>query len=83
MSLEDELRREIDRWRDRLDRRLCCVAPSDETGRRMLENIRAYRRDCEHFLSRGDLIRSFECLVWAWAFLEIGTDLGHIADGKG
>jgi hypothetical protein len=41
----------------------------------MLRNIRAYRNDSKHFLERGDLIKSFECLIWAWAILELGREL--------
>jgi hypothetical protein len=80
MSLENELRQEIEKWRNMLDRELPLVLPSDEAGKRMLANVRAYRQDCDHFFSRGDLVKSFECLVWAWAFLEIGRNLGHLTE---
>lgn len=78
MSLPDELLREIEKWKARLDEGISAVIAADSTGETMLSNIRAYRRDCEHFLGKGDLIRSFECLIWAWAHLEIGQNLGHI-----
>ena len=26
----------------------------------------------------GELIKSFECLIWAWALLEIGKELKHL-----
>ncbi|MGC8816489.1 MAG: DUF357 domain-containing protein [Candidatus Hadarchaeum sp.] len=78
MKLEDELRAEIEKWTRRLDESLAGVQPSGEHGARMLENIRAYRADSGHFYQRGDLIRSFECLVWAWAILEVGKELGHL-----
>lgn len=78
MGLEDELRAEIEKWSRRLDESLAGVKPSGERGARMLENIRAYREDSGHFSKQGDLIRGFECLIWAWAILEIGRELGHL-----
>jgi hypothetical protein len=40
-----------------------------------LKNINAYIKDCKYFLGRGDLIRAFEAVIWAWAWLEIGKEL--------
>jgi hypothetical protein len=48
----------------------------------MLENARAYFSDSAHFLARSDLVRSFECLIWGWAFLEIGLQLGHLRESE-
>ena len=45
----------------------------------MLANINAYVKDSAHFAEQGDLVRSFEAIVWAWAWLEIGTDLKFLA----
>jgi hypothetical protein len=78
MSCLDELQAEIRKWGARLDERLQKVTPSDGTGERMIRNARAYREDSHHFLNSGDLVKSFECLIWAWAFLEIGLELGHL-----
>jgi len=78
MSIEADLVAEIDKWSRRLDGALTDIHPSGERGAKMLVNVRAYREDSRHFLSRGDLIKSFECLVWAWAILETGKELGHL-----
>jgi len=74
-ELEERLRREIEKWSRRLDRSLRGTIATCERGREMLENARAYASDSKHFLDKGDLIRAFECLVWAWAWLEIGKEL--------
>jgi hypothetical protein len=81
-SLSDELRSEISKWSARLEKRLSSVAPADATGAAMLENARAYFSDSAHFLARSDLVRSFECLIWGWAFLEIGLQLGHLRESE-
>ena len=82
MSLSDELRSEIEKWSKKLEHALSSISHLDDSGSRLLENIRAYYKDSQHFLNNGDLIRSFECLIWAWAFLEIGTQLGHLRSSK-
>lgn len=78
MSLEDELNEEIKKWTAKLDDAFSAAKARDNHGERMVSNIRAYRKDSRHFLERGDLIRSFECLIWAWALLEVGKELGHL-----
>jgi len=72
------LREEIQKWTAKLDGALSVTDTVGEQGKKMLSNIEAYRRDSKHFLERDDLIKSFECLVWAWALLEIGKELGRL-----
>lgn len=78
MSIEADLLAEIEKWSKRLDSSLGGVQSLSEQGEKMLENIKAYREDSKHFLNR-DLIKSFECLIWAWAILEVGRELGHLS----
>ncbi|HID60492.1 MAG TPA: DUF357 domain-containing protein [Hadesarchaea archaeon] len=78
MSVEADLVAEIEKWSKRLDNSLLSAHPSDEKGAKILQNIKAYRNDSKHFIERGDMIKSFECLVWAWALLETGKELGHL-----
>lgn len=75
MSVEASLVAEIEKWSKKLDDSLLGVSPSGEKGAKMLQNIRAYREDSRHFFGRGDLVKSFECLIWAWAILEVGKEL--------
>jgi hypothetical protein len=77
-TLEEELRKEIMKWTNKLDKALLGAAPSSDRGEKLLKNIQAYREDSKHFLERNDLIRSFECLIWAWALLELGKELDHL-----
>lgn len=78
MTLESELTREIKKWTTKLDKALSTTNAIDERGAKMLSNIRAYRGDSKHFLERKDFIKSFECLIWAWALLEVGKELKHL-----
>jgi hypothetical protein len=78
MSLEEELRKETEKWLEKIKK--VKIKPLSEKGKEFLRNIEAYIKDCEYFLEKGDLIRAFECVVWAWAWLEIGRDIGILAD---
>ncbi|MDK2795053.1 MAG: uncharacterized protein PWQ58_252 [Archaeoglobaceae archaeon] len=49
-----------------------------EGDKRFLENIKAYASDSEFFIMKSDFIRAFECVIWAWAWLEIGLELGKL-----
>ncbi|MGQ0536572.1 MAG: DUF357 domain-containing protein [Methanobacteriota archaeon] len=73
-----ELSEETHKWAARLaTRRASTVAARDE-GEGLLRNIDAYETDAKHFEAEGDLVRAFESVVWAWAWLEIGEDLGYL-----
>lgn len=77
-TLEQELTNEIEKWSRKLDDAIPTVSPSTEHGEKLLKNLKAYRKDSKHFFEHGELIRSFECLIWAWALLEIGKELKHL-----
>ncbi len=74
-NLEEKLKEEIEKWSRRLDQELRRVRATSQNGKEMLENAGAYFSDSKHFFEKGDLIRAFECLIWAWAWLEIGKEL--------
>ncbi|VVB70315.1 Uncharacterised protein [uncultured archaeon] len=73
-GLEEDLRSETLKWQKRA-RELFCRLSGDEP---MLENISAYIRDSQFFLDNGDLIRAFEAVIWAWAWMEIGLEKGML-----
>ncbi len=75
MSLEGDLRKEIEKWSARLEKEMKDIRILDEGRAYMLENIRAYMKDSSYFLTSNDLIRSFEALIWAWAWLSILKEL--------
>ncbi len=73
--LKNDLEQEIEKWNEKLDGKLPDVEPVEEDGEELLENALAYREDSKHFYEEEKLIESFESLVWAWAFIEIGERL--------
>ncbi len=73
---DKRLRLEIEKWSGRIAKELKGTGASGEKGREFMTNIKAYVSDSGHFLSAGDMVRSFEAIIWAWSWLEIGKDLG-------
>ena len=55
------------------------IYPVDSKGEEFAENIAAYINDSKHFIDKMDYVRSFEAIVWAWAWIEIGKDIGVIS----
>jgi len=71
-KLEEDLRAETVKWQKKAEDLYENVSGDGE----FLENVSAYIRDCQYFLEKGDLIRAFEAVIWAWAWMEIGLQKG-------
>ncbi len=74
MDTEKRLIHETEKWQGKL--RALSITPKSEKGEKYLVNINAYISDSEHFCSQKDYIRAFEAVIWAWAWVEIGKDIG-------
>ncbi|MDM7940398.1 MAG: DUF357 domain-containing protein [Methanothrix sp.] len=68
MSLKEELEAETQKWLEKAEDLFENISGDED----FLENISAYINDSHYFLDNGDLILAFECVVWAWAWMEIG-----------
>ena len=75
METEQTLKKETRKWLLRIEREIKKLEPSGQRGGEFLENIRAYMKDSGYFLEKGDLVRSFECVIWAWAICETAREL--------
>jgi uncharacterized protein len=71
-KLEEDLRAETVKWQKKAQDLYEKVSGDGEFS----ENVSAYIRDCQFFLEKGDLIRAFEAVIWAWAWMEIGLEKG-------
>lgn len=78
-NVEEKLKEEIKKWMERLGKALDETRATGPKGVEFLTNIRAYQSDSLHFHRKGDLVHSFEALIWAWAYAEIGKELGILA----
>lgn len=73
-DLEGALRAETLKWLELAESLFAAVSGDDH----FLENIAAYIKDSNYFLEKGDLIRAFEAVVWAWAWMEIGLETENL-----
>ncbi len=69
-SLEEDLRMETLKWLEKAEVLICQISGDEH----FLDNVSAYIRDSHYFLEKGDLIRAFEAVIWAWAWMEIGLE---------
>jgi len=74
MDTEKKLTQETEKWQKKLS--ALTITPKSEKGKQYLTNINAYISDSTHFQSKNDHIRAFEAIIWAWAWAEIGKDMG-------
>ncbi len=76
-DLERELLKETLKWLERAEKALSKIKATSDP--RFVENIEAYIKDSKYFLEVSDLIRAFECVIWAWAWMEIGEEIGILS----
>ncbi len=71
--MEEKLRGETEKWLERVKKKRSELPESQH-----MKNIDAYISDSQHFLDNGDLIRAFEAVIWAWAWIEILEELKQL-----
>ena len=76
--IEDKLKEETIKWLNKIKEIKINEKNSKEQSKEFKDNILAYIKDTQHFLEKGMLIEAFEAVIWAWAWLEIGEQLGFI-----
>ncbi|HID43782.1 MAG TPA: DUF357 domain-containing protein [Archaeoglobaceae archaeon] len=76
--MEEELRKETLKWLERIEAEKSNII-AKKSNEDFMRNIEAYIADSRYFLNKSDLIRAFEAVVWAWAWLEIGLRLNVLS----
>ncbi|MBI4176875.1 MAG: DUF357 domain-containing protein [Candidatus Aenigmarchaeota archaeon] len=69
---------EVEKWLERLDKKLSKVEAKSKLGADALRNAEAYRDDCKHWLEQGNLFLAFEACVYSWAIVETAENLGEM-----
>ncbi len=80
MGIEKQLIEETNKWHKKAAETLKSTKAVDRKGEEFLTNINAYMSDTNHFLDKKDYVRAFEAVVWAWAWIEIGKEIGVIRE---
>ncbi len=71
-EVKRELLGETNKWQKKLEEKLKKVDPSNDKSKRFKKNAEAYFEDSKYFLRSEDYVRAFECVIWGWAWLEVG-----------
>ena len=74
-NLNEELKTETEKWLKKAKEKRQKIKLLDKSKQDMIKNIDAYISDSQHFMDKGDLIRSFEAIIWSWAWMEILAQL--------
>ena len=69
---------EVEKWLSKLKKEIENVKPVDKKGEELLDNIRAYVYDTEHFLKEEDLVKAWELISFAWGLFEAGVELNFL-----
>lgn len=77
---EKRLKEETQKWKERIEEEIKMTKALNQRGEEFLDTVRAYSEDSRYFSGKGDLVRAFEAIVWAWAFYEIGRKIGILED---
>ena len=75
MDTEQELKTQTRKWLARIESEIRGTRPLDKRGEPLLKNIRAYIKDSGYFIKKGDWVRAFEAVIWAWSWLSIAREL--------
>ena len=77
---QKELVEQTNLWHKKAAEALKNAKAVDKKGEEFLTNINAYMSDTNHFLEKKDYVRAFEAVVWAWAWIEIGKEVGVLRE---
>lgn len=71
MNLDKDLKDETEKWLLKAKEKRAKLKLLDKSKHDMIKNIDAYISDSQHFMKKGDLVRSFEAVIWCWSWIEI------------
>ncbi len=70
------LETETEKWLARLEKEIKNMKFTGGCSKWAEDNIRAYIHDCKHFQKKGDFVRSFEAVVYAYGIYETAINSG-------
>jgi len=76
MSTEKQLISETEKWLIKAEKEFEKIKPKGKKGEEFAKNISAYLSDTKYFSKKKDYVRAFEAVIWAWAWIEIGKEVG-------
>lgn len=70
-----QLKQETEKWLRKIEPLAEKIETNGSKAEELLKNMKAYIADSKHFLEKGDLVKAFETVIWAWSIFEIAKDL--------
>jgi hypothetical protein len=85
MGTDEVLEQQTRKWLEKLEREAAGIRPAPAKAdpariRNSIANVHAYIRDAQHFLEKGDMVRAFEAVIYAWGILETLQRLGLLEE---
>jgi len=71
-----KIKEEIEKMLEKIEHLVDKIEINDNKGKEMLTNMKAYIADSKHFKEKGDLVKSFEAVVYAFGIFETCIKLG-------
>ncbi|MCK5177023.1 MAG: DUF357 domain-containing protein [Candidatus Aenigmarchaeota archaeon] len=71
---DTELKKQTLLWLKKAEEKISNIKKNKDKTNYILKNAQCYIKDANYFLEKKDYIRSFEAIIWVWAFLEIGEN---------
>lgn len=68
-------REEIEKWIKKLEAKLQNTKLRDSKNQAFLDNIHAYVNDSKYWIEKGDYVKAWEVISFAWGLFEAGEDL--------
>ena len=68
---------EIEGWMFKLQEKLNHLK-SNKQNENFIKNIHAYVKDCKYWIEKGDYVKAWEVISFAWGLYEAGIDLNFI-----
>jgi len=74
------LKKETEKWLAKLEKERSSmrILKDSRELKAVLKNLDAYIKDTRHFLEKGDFVRAFEAVIYAWGILETCEHLGLV-----
>ena len=77
-----ELKTQTLKWLKKAQEKISRIEKNNDKSNYIVQNARCYIKDTDYFLKQKDYLRSFEAVIWAWAFLEIGQNCKQLSFSK-
>ncbi|MFH1977781.1 MAG: DUF357 domain-containing protein [Candidatus Aenigmatarchaeota archaeon] len=85
-STDQELREQTEKWLTKLEEEVQYMQFTEKIEKRVIQeatdNIHSYISDSKYFRDKGDMVRAFEAVMYAWGIYETCLRAGLVVKGQ-